>query len=121
MYELVASPRAEIAMKLVGPLLSKSNLILLVTEELKNILAKLPDICNASVGITVPIPTFPAKYALPVVVAPPLTVSPPACVPSPMVEDASAYRPWVKPMRVEVELATVEPKVVAVNGKAKLV
>src|SRR3989344_2440883 len=39
-------------------------------------------------GVVVPMPTLPAKYAFPVVVAPPEMVSPPACVPSPMVEEA---------------------------------
>ena len=60
-------------------------------------------------GVAVPMPTLPAKYALPVVVAPPDMVSPPVCVPLPMVDDASAYKPLVKPMRVEVALAA-EPK-----------
>ena len=39
-------------------------------------------------GDVVPIPIVPAKYALPVVVAPPEMVSPPFWLPLPMVEDA---------------------------------
>jgi hypothetical protein len=41
-------------------------------------------------GVVVPMPTLPAKYAFPVVVAPPLIVRPPVCVPLPMVEEAKA-------------------------------
>src|SRR3989344_2813508 len=41
-------------------------------------------------GAAVPMPTLPAKYAFPVVVAPPRIVSPPVCAPLPMVEDAVA-------------------------------
>jgi hypothetical protein len=36
-----------------------------------------------------------------------------------MVEEAKEYIPCVKPMRVEVALAVVPPKVVVVQGKAK--
>jgi hypothetical protein len=47
---------------------------------------------EAVVGALI-IPTLPAKYAFPVVVAPPEIVSPPACVPSPIVELANAVNP----------------------------
>ncbi len=46
-------------------------------------------------GVVVPIPSVPAKYAFPVVVAPPEIVRPPICVPSPMVVDAKERRPPV--------------------------
>ena len=46
----------------------------------------------------------------------PEMVSPPCAVPLPMVELAREYSPAVKPMRVEVALAFVAPKVVWVNG-----
>ena len=76
---------------------------------------ELPLTSSLLVGVVVPIPTFPPKYAIPVVVAPPETVRPPACVPLPIVEDAVAMRPWVMMRRVEVEL----PSVPGVHGKAK--
>ena len=44
-------------------------------------------------GAVLAIPTFPAKYALPVVVAPPEMVSPSACVPDPTVDEASDRKP----------------------------
>src|SRR5262249_28406905 len=47
-------------------------------------------------GVVVPMPTLPAKYAFPVVVAPPLTVRPPVCVPLPMVDEAWKILPPVK-------------------------
>ena len=50
---------------------------------------------NFILGIVVPIPTFPAKYAFPVVVAPPDIVSPPVCVPLPIVELALMRMPSV--------------------------
>lgn len=72
-------------------------------------------------GVEVPMPIEPAKYAFPVVVAPPAIVRPPPWEPPPMVEEARAYMPLVKPMRVEVELAGVEPKSgTAVKGKVVL-
>ena len=65
-----------------------------------------------AVELAVLIPTFPAKYALPVVVAPPLIVNPPACVPSPMVELACELNPFTS-VRNPVEsnvLVAVPPK-----------
>jgi hypothetical protein len=44
--------------------------------------------CSDQFGVVDPIPTFPAKYAFPVVVAPPEIVRPPACNPFPIVEEA---------------------------------
>lgn len=57
------------------------------------------------------------KTASPVVVAPPFIVSPVLVAPPPIVLEASEYKPPVNPIRVEVALATVAPKVVGVNGK----
>jgi len=51
-----------------------------------------PQMVSLLYGVELPIPTFPAKYALPVVVAPPEMVSPPAWVPLPIVEEAVARR-----------------------------
>ena len=62
--------------------------------------------------------TVLAKYAWPVVVAPPFIVRPLACVPPPIVDDASEYKPSVKPMRLEVALLVVPNVSVGVNGKA---
>jgi hypothetical protein len=53
----------------------------------------LPWTPRVPAGEVVPMPTFEAKYALRVVVAPPETVRPPACVPLPIVEEAKAVRP----------------------------
>jgi hypothetical protein len=53
----------------------------------------------------------------PVVVAPPKMVRPEIAVPPPMVLDAVAYIPLLNPMRVEVALDAVVPKVDGVNGK----
>ena len=55
-------------------------------------------------GVVVPIPTLPATYALPVVVAPPEIVSPVACPPAPIVEDANAVKPPLNCVSVEVAL-----------------
>ncbi len=41
-------------------------------------------------------PTLPAMYAFPVVVAPPKMVSPPPCAPLPMVEEAEEMSPLVR-------------------------
>ena len=64
----------------------------------------IPETDKSDCGDVVPIPTFPAKYAFPVVVAPPEMVSPPACVPFPMVEDAVANMPPVNPTSDDVAL-----------------
>ncbi len=69
-------------------------------------------------GLVVPIPTFPAKYAFPVVVAPPDTVRPVVCPPAPIVDEAREYIPFVNPMSVDVEFAFVDPNVVEVKGKS---
>ena len=53
-------------------------------------------------GEVLPIPTLPAKYAVPVVVALPEMVRP--SVPLPMVVEASERRPLVKVRMVEVAL-----------------
>lgn len=69
-------------------------------------------ILSSDMGLVVPTPTFPAKYALPVVVAPPEMVRPPACVPSPMVELACELNPFTSvrnPVESKVEVA-VPPK-----------
>src|SRR3989344_6697009 len=50
----------------------------------------VPLTSNLDDGLVVPMPTFPPKYAFPVVVAPPKIVSPVACPPAPIVEDARA-------------------------------
>ena len=42
-----------------------------------------------------PMPSLPATYEFPVVVAPPLIVSPPACPPLPIVDEANAVKPFV--------------------------
>ena len=64
-----------------------------------------PATCNDSVGFVVPIPTFPAKYALPVVVAPPEMVRPVVCVPLPIVVEA---RNMVDPVNVLVSERRVD-------------
>ena len=53
-------------------------------------------------GVVVPIPTLPATYAFPVVVAPPEIVRPVVCVPPPIVDDANAVRPPLNCVRVDV-------------------
>lgn len=53
-------------------------------------------------GVVVPMPTFPPKYALPVVVEPPEIVNPPAAVPSPIVEEAVDKIPPEKVSFVDV-------------------
>src|SRR3989338_2119768 len=53
----------------------------------------VPLTSNLDDGLVVPMPTFPPKYAFPVVVAPPKIVRPVACPPAPIVEDASARKP----------------------------
>ena len=69
----------------------------------------VPTTSNATPGLAVPIPTFPAKYAFPVVVAPPLIVNPVVCPPAPMVEEAYAVRPPAKEDAV-VDVAVNEPE-----------
>ena len=68
-------------------------------------------------GVVVPMPTLPAKYAFPVVVAPPEMVSPPACVPSPMVEEARKRLP---PVNVLLLASSVEEAAVIVMSALPL-
>jgi len=69
-----------------------------------------PNTVSLVYGVLVPIPTLPAKYAFPVVVAPPLIVSPPFCAPLPIVEVpiasklASVVVPLTANVPVEVAL-----------------
>ncbi len=80
-----------------------------------------PEIVNFWLGELVPRPILLPKYAFPVVVAPPLIVSPPFWLPLPIVDDAVAYKPFVKPMSVEVAFDADVPKVDGVNGNEKMV
>lgn len=69
---------------LLDELLSKEAVVVAVEKSWKN-----------DDGVVVPMPTFPAKYAFPVVVAPPEMVSPVAPVPPPMVDEAKTPMPTV--------------------------
>src|SRR4051812_5152504 len=70
-------------------------------------------------GDDVPMPTFPPKYAFPVVVAPPLIVSPAVAVPFPIVVDASESNPPLKlssPENVLISVSSVDDAPVPLNA-----
>jgi hypothetical protein len=62
-----------------------------------------------ALGVLVPIPTFEAKYALRVVVAPPEIVRPPAWVPLPIVDEAVTRMPLLNLLRTP-ENVLVSPR-----------